>query len=207
MPSVAHDNTLVGESVTSLEQKRETDPATRVDDVGEMTNEVSSLKDALEEQMRDISSQVAMVQKELQRLQMDSLAQIEHLEDSLPSEILEEESRRKHARSAGNPQSALQSKPRRREASRRVSWSPDVQDNAKRPGDMSLSDMSRRRMRMNRQMRAQQADTNSVLQTTFYCILVVILSKVIPHFLEFMQDINDEQNDDHSWTTSSSFDD
>lgn len=204
---VAHDDTLVAENSTSLEHQREGDPVINLDVMGEVANEVNSLKGALEDQMRDITSQVAMVQKELQKLQNDTFSQMESLEKSLPAQVqqLEREStpRRKHS-SLTDPQSVLQRE--KKPVQRRISWSPDVVDNAKRPGDVSLADMSKKRLRMMRRARAQQADSNTVLQTTLYCILVVILSKVIPHLVEFMQDLNDEHNDDHSWTTSSSFD-
>mmetsp|Transcript_6345 Transcript_6345/g.14625 ORF Transcript_6345/g.14625 Transcript_6345/m.14625 type:complete len:237 (+) Transcript_6345:382-1092(+) len=70
---------------------------------------------------------------------------------------------------------------------RRISWSPTVKDNAKAPGEDSLSDTIKKRSMRHRAARNGGSE-GSLIQTVLYCLLVFVLSNMIPKLLENMQE-------------------
>mmetsp|Transcript_19956 Transcript_19956/g.36209 ORF Transcript_19956/g.36209 Transcript_19956/m.36209 type:complete len:267 (+) Transcript_19956:169-969(+) len=70
---------------------------------------------------------------------------------------------------------------------RRISWSESVVDNAKSPGEDSLSDMIKKRTM--RHKSRQRGESSTITQTILYCLLVFVLSNIIPRLLQQLANV------------------
>lgn len=167
----------------------EASPVTDEMPVDQARTQVEAISDDLAAQLESITAEFDAVRREVDRIKTETEASMNHLPKLVDQHLKDLAAQgttagrkgviRRH--SAYNSQGKV---PTPRALHRSISWDPQVRDNAKRPGEDSLSDIIRRQSMRNRQRRRQQSSERSFGETLLWCLVVVVLSNFLPQILQ-----------------------
>mmetsp|Transcript_22795 Transcript_22795/g.29754 ORF Transcript_22795/g.29754 Transcript_22795/m.29754 type:complete len:146 (+) Transcript_22795:244-681(+) len=136
--------------------------------------------------MMDITKEVAKLQEELMKLKTESISMNESsvlISDSISEQEFIEEEKPTSPVLKKTSSYHINGKLNQHKAQRRISWCSGVVDNAKGPGEDSLSDIIKKR---SFKRRNRSSNPNSALTTIMYCIAVYLLSLWVPRFIEYV---------------------